>query len=226
MVEAKKDEVRAALDEAKTVIIVPGYGMATSRAQGAVGNLVKNLRARGKNVRFCIHPVAGRLPGHMNVLLAEANVPYDIVHEMDHINKDFPSTDVVLIIGANDIVNPDAQDNPTSPIAGMPVCEVWKSKKVFVFKRSMGGKGYAAIENTLFYKKNCRMFLGNALDKVNELLEGTSGPAKLPGSETKPAATSKPIEIEISETLEDLSALADKARDIGKHIFFSNFIYI
>ena len=124
----------------------------------------------GKNCRFCIHPVAGRLPVHMNVLLAEAKVPYDIVLEMDYINKDFAKTDVVIIIGANDIVNPDALDNPKSPIAGMPVCEVWKAKRVFVNKRGKG-KGYAAIENPLFFKENTRMFYGNASDKVKEILD-------------------------------------------------------
>lgn len=125
----------------------------------------------GKRVRFCIHPVAGRLPGHMNVLLAEANVPYDIVEEMDSINKDFSKTDLVMIIGANDIVNPDALENPKSPIAGMPVCEVWKAKRVVVIKRG-AGKGYAAIENPLFYKTNSRMFYGNANDKIKECIEG------------------------------------------------------
>ena len=143
--------------------------MAVSRAQTEVGNLAQELRKRGKKCIFCIHAVAGRLPGHMDVLLAEANVPYNIVHEASKINPEFENTDVVLVIGANDIVNPDALENPHSVIAGMPVCEVWKAKKVYVIKRG-GGKGYAAIENPLFIKTNCRMYYGNAKDKVKEIL--------------------------------------------------------
>lgn len=135
--------------------------------------LVQQLRNLGKKCRFCIHPVAGRLPGHMNVLLAEANVPYNIVEEMKEINPDFPRTDVVLIIGANDIVNPDAIENPESAIKGMPVCEVWKSKRVFVIKRGRG-KGYAAIENPLFFKSNTRMYYGDAKGKIQELLNDIS----------------------------------------------------
>jgi NAD(P) transhydrogenase subunit beta len=144
------DGVAAALNDADSVIIIPGYGMAVAQAQQAVSELTKRLRAQGKEVRFAIHPVAGRLPGHMNVLLAEAKVPYDIVLEMDEINEDFPSTDVAIVIGSNDIVNPAAQDDPNSPIAGMPVLECWKSKQVFVSKRGQG-TGYSGIENPLFF---------------------------------------------------------------------------
>ena len=163
------DGVAAALNEADEVIIVPGYGMAVAQAQQSVSELTRKLRAKGKNVRFAIHPVAGRLPGHMNVLLAEAKVPYDIVLEMDEINDDFPSTDVVIVIGSNDIVNPAAQDDPNSPIAGMPVLEVWKAKQVFVSKRGQG-TGYSGIENPLFYKENTRMFYGDAKKSVDALL--------------------------------------------------------
>ena len=161
--------VAAALNEADSVIIIPGYGMAVAQAQGAVSELVKKLRAKGKNVRFAIHPVAGRLPGHMNVLLAEAKVPYDIVMEMDEINEDFPSTDVAIVIGSNDIVNPAAQDDPNSPIAGMPVLECWKAKTVFVSKRGQG-TGYSGIENPLFFKDNTRMFYGDAKASLDKLL--------------------------------------------------------
>ncbi len=163
------DGVAAALNEADSVVIVPGYGMAVAQAQAAVSELTRKLRAAGKEVRFAIHPVAGRLPGHMNVLLAEAKVPYDIVLEMDEINDDFPSTDVVIVIGSNDIVNPAAQDDPNSPIAGMPVLEVWKAKQVFVSKRGQG-TGYSGIENPLFFKENTRMFYGDAKDSLNKLL--------------------------------------------------------
>jgi len=161
--------VAAALNDADEVIIVPGYGMAVAQAQQSVSELTRKLRARGKNVRFAIHPVAGRLPGHMNVLLAEAKVPYDIVMEMDEINEDFPSTDVVIVIGSNDIVNPAAQEDPNSPIAGMPVLEVWKAKQVFVSKRGQG-TGYSGIENPLFYKENTRMFYGDAKKSLDQLL--------------------------------------------------------
>jgi NAD(P) transhydrogenase subunit beta len=161
--------VAAALNEADSVIIIPGYGMAVAQAQQAVSELVKKLRAAGKNVRFAIHPVAGRLPGHMNVLLAEAKVPYDIVMEMDEINDDFPTTDVAIVIGSNDIVNPAAQDDPNSPIAGMPVLECWKAKTVFVSKRGQG-TGYSGIENPLFYKENTRMFYGDAKASLDKLL--------------------------------------------------------
>ncbi len=161
--------VADALNEADSVVIVPGYGMAVAQAQNAVSELTSMLRGRGKEVRFAIHPVAGRLPGHMNVLLAEARVPYDIVMEMDEINDDFPETDVVIVIGSNDIVNPAAQDDPNSPIAGMPVLEVWKAKQVFVSKRGQG-TGYSGIENPLFYKENTRMFYGDAKKSLEELL--------------------------------------------------------
>lgn len=163
------DGVAAALNEADSVIIIPGYGMAVAQAQTAVSELVKKLRAQGKNVRFAIHPVAGRLPGHMNVLLAEAKVPYDIVMEMDEINDDFPETDVAIVIGSNDIVNPAAQDDPNSPIAGMPVLECWKAKTVFVSKRGQG-TGYSGIENPLFFKENTRMFYGDAKASLDKLL--------------------------------------------------------
>ena len=163
------DGVAAALEEADSVIIIPGYGMAVAQAQQSVSELTKRLRAKGKNVRFAIHPVAGRLPGHMNVLLAEAKVPYDIVLEMDEINDDFPSTDVAIVIGSNDIVNPAAQEDPNSPIAGMPVLECWKAKQVFVSKRGQG-TGYSGIENPLFYKENTRMFYGDAKKSLDDLL--------------------------------------------------------
>jgi NAD(P) transhydrogenase subunit beta len=161
--------VAAALNDADSVIIVPGYGMAVAQAQQSVSELTRKLRARGKEVRFAIHPVAGRLPGHMNVLLAEAKVPYDIVLEMDEINEDFPNTDVAIVIGSNDIVNPAAQEDPNSPIAGMPVLEVWKAKQVFVSKRGQG-TGYSGIENPLFYKDNTRMFYGDAKKSLDQLL--------------------------------------------------------
>jgi H+-translocating NAD(P) transhydrogenase subunit beta len=172
-VAIEADGVAQALNDADSVIIIPGYGMAVAQAQGAVSELVKKLRAKGKNVRFAIHPVAGRLPGHMNVLLAEAKVPYDIVMEMDEINDDFPETDVAIVIGSNDIVNPAAQDDPNSPIAGMPVLECWKAKTVFVSKRGQG-TGYSGIENPLFFKENTRMFYGDAkasLDKLIPLID-------------------------------------------------------
>ncbi|PPB81866.1 NAD(P) transhydrogenase subunit beta [Albidovulum inexpectatum] len=161
--------VAAALNDADSIIIVPGYGMAVAQAQNSVAELTRKLRAKGKNVRFAIHPVAGRLPGHMNVLLAEAKVPYDIVLEMDEINDDFPETDVVIVIGSNDIVNPAAQEDPNSPIAGMPVLEVWKAKQVIVLKRGQG-TGYSGIENPLFYKENTRMFYGDAKKSIDSLL--------------------------------------------------------
>ncbi len=169
MVSIEADGVAAALDDADSVIIVPGYGMAVAQAQQSVSELARKLRARGKTVRFGIHPVAGRLPGHMNVLLAEAKVPYDIVLEMDEINDDFPDTDVVIVIGSNDIVNPAAQDDPDSPIAGMPVLEVWKAGQVIVSKRGQGA-GYSGIENPLFFKENTRMFYGDAKQSLDRLL--------------------------------------------------------
>ncbi len=163
------DGVAAALDDADSVVIIPGYGMAVAQAQQNVAELTRRLRAKGKNVRFAIHPVAGRLPGHMNVLLAEAKVPYDIVLEMDEINDDFPETDVAIVIGSNDIVNPAAQEDPNSPIAGMPVLECWKAKQVFVSKRGQG-TGYSGIENPLFFKENTRMFYGDAKASLDKLL--------------------------------------------------------
>jgi NAD(P) transhydrogenase subunit beta len=163
------DEVASVLNDADSIIIIPGYGMAVAQAQQSVSELVRKLRAQGKDVRFAIHPVAGRLPGHMNVLLAEARVPYDIVLEMDEINNDFPNTDVAIVIGSNDIVNPAAQDDPNSPIAGMPVLECWKAKHVFVSKRGQG-TGYSGIENPLFFKENTRMFYGNAKTSIDKLL--------------------------------------------------------
>jgi NAD(P) transhydrogenase subunit beta len=158
------------LTEAHSVIITPGYGMAVAQAQYPVAELTRKLRERGIDVRFGIHPVAGRLPGHMNVLLAEAKVPYDIVLEMDEINEDFPSTDVVLVIGANDTVNPAAMDDPGSPIAGMPVLTVWQAKDVIVFKRSMA-TGYAGVQNPLFFKENTQMLFGDAKDRVEDIIK-------------------------------------------------------
>ena len=157
------------LSGARSVVITPGYGMAVAQAQYPVADLTARLRAQGVDVRFGIHPVAGRLPGHMNVLLAEAKVPYDIVLEMDEINADFPETDVVLVIGANDTVNPAATEEPDSPIAGMPVLEVWKAREVIVFKRSMA-TGYAGVHNPLFFRENTRMLFGDAKDKVEEII--------------------------------------------------------
>jgi NAD(P) transhydrogenase subunit beta len=158
------------LKEAKSVVITPGYGMAVAQAQYPVAELTRRLRERGVEVRFGIHPVAGRLPGHMNVLLAEAKVPYDIVLEMDEINDDFPETDVVLVIGANDTVNPAATDEPGSPIAGMPVLHVWEAKHVIVFKRSMA-TGYAGVQNPLFFRDNSQMLFGDAKERVEDILK-------------------------------------------------------
>jgi len=162
-------ETAELLLEAKNVVIVPGYGMAVAQAQHTVNEITKVLRDKGINVRFGIHPVAGRMPGHMNVLLAEAKVPYDIVFEMDELNDDFPDTDVSMVIGANDIVNPAAEDDPTSPIAGMPVLQVWKAKTSIVMKRSMAS-GYAGVDNPLFYKENNRMLFGDAKKMLDEVL--------------------------------------------------------
>ncbi|KHN52217.1 Re/Si-specific NAD(P)(+) transhydrogenase subunit beta [Pectobacterium fontis] len=168
--EASAEDVADLLKNSTSVIITPGYGMAVAQAQYPVHDITAKLRARGINVRFGIHPVAGRLPGHMNVLLAEAKVPYDIVLEMDEINDDFTDTDTVLVIGANDTVNPAAQEDPHSPIAGMPVLEVWKAQNVIVFKRSMN-TGYAGVQNPLFFKENTQMLFGDAKDSVEAILK-------------------------------------------------------
>ncbi|CWW69254.1 TPA: Re/Si-specific NAD(P)(+) transhydrogenase subunit beta [Haemophilus influenzae] len=168
--ETTAEEVAELLKNVSSVIITPGYGMAVAQAQYPVADITAKLRERGVNVRFGIHPVAGRLPGHMNVLLAEAKVPYDVVLEMDEINDDFADTDVVLVIGANDTVNPAAMEDPNSPIAGMPVLEVWKAQNVIVFKRSMA-VGYAGVQNPLFFKENTQMLFGDAKDRVEDILK-------------------------------------------------------
>ena len=169
VIAVSSDETAELLKDAKSVVIVPGYGMAVAQAQHVINDITKRLRDKGVEVRFAIHPVAGRMPGHMNVLLAEAKVPYDIVMEMDEINEDFPETDAVLVIGANDIVNPSAQTDPNSPIAGMPVLEVWKAKTVVVMKRSMA-TGYAGVQNPLFFEENTRMLFGDAKASVDSIL--------------------------------------------------------
>ena len=173
MISIDIESVASALNDANRIVIVPGYGIAVAQAQSAVSELTSRLRAKKKEVRFGIHPVAGRLPGHMNVLLAEAKVPYDIVLEMDEINSDFPDIDVVMILGANDIVNPAAQEDPNSPIAGMPVLEVWKAKQVFISKRGQG-RGYSGIENPLFFKENSRMVYGDAKKSLDSILQSIS----------------------------------------------------
>src|SRR6185437_8231323 len=177
--EVTADETAQLLNDAKSVIITPGYGMAVAQAQHGVAELTNKLRERGVEVRFGIHPVAGRLPGHMNVLLAEAKVPYDIVLEMDEINDDFGGTTVVLVIGANDTVNPAAEEDPSSPIAGMPVLRVWEAENVIVFKRSMSS-GYAGVQNPLFFRENSRMLFGDAKESVERILRSLS--ATDPGS--------------------------------------------
>ncbi|MGI5429543.1 Re/Si-specific NAD(P)(+) transhydrogenase subunit beta [Streptomyces sp. CA-179760] len=169
--EINAEETAELLRDATSVIITPGYGMAVAQAQYPVAELARKLRERGVEVRFGIHPVAGRLPGHMNVLLAEANVPYDVVLEMDEINDDFAATSVVLVIGANDTVNPAATDNPASPIAGMPVLHVWEAANVVVFKRSMAA-GYAGVQNPLFFRENTQMLFGDAKQRVEDILRG------------------------------------------------------
>ena len=197
MQETHLNDVVEAIKAARRIIIVPGYGMAQSRCQHLVGSLVKVLNSRRIDCKFCIHPVAGRLPGHMNVLLAEAEIPYSIVYEMEKINDDFDKTDLVLVIGANDIVNPDALENPKSVIAGMPVCEVWKSKEVVVMKRSKA-TGYAAIENPLFYKPNCKMLFGDASKSLTDILNSLTkdlGP-------TFTSQTKQEVRVEVQETEE------------------------
>jgi NAD(P) transhydrogenase subunit beta len=173
MIATDVNTVAAQLNDAKSIVIIPGYGMAVAQAQQSVSELTRRLRDKGKNVRFAIHPVAGRLPGHMNVLLAEAKVPYDIVLEMDEINDDFPETDIAIVIGSNDIVNPAAQEDPNSPIAGMPVLECWKAKSVIVSKRGQG-TGYSGIENPLFFKENTRMLYGDAKASLDQILQSLS----------------------------------------------------
>jgi NAD(P) transhydrogenase subunit beta len=167
------EETAALLLDSKEIMIIPGYGMAVAQAQHTVNEITKALKAKKINVRFGIHPVAGRMPGHMNVLLAEAKVPYDIVYEMDEINDDFPDIDVSIVIGANDIVNPSAQEEPNSPIAGMPVLEVWKGKTTIVLKRSMAS-GYAGVDNPLFYKENTRMLFGDAKQSLDAVLKAVT----------------------------------------------------
>jgi NAD(P) transhydrogenase subunit beta len=169
-VETTAQRVAEILLDSKKVVITPGFGMAVAQAQFPVADLTRKLSERGVDVKFGIHPVAGRMPGHMNVLLAEAKVPYDKVFELDEINEDFADVDTVLVIGANDTVNPSAETDPNSPIAGMPVLRVWEAKKVIVFKRSMGNAGYSGVENPLFFNENTRMLLGDAKKSVDDIL--------------------------------------------------------
>ena len=176
--ETSTEQLAELLGDSQTIVIAPGYGMAVAKAQNQVAELTEKLRHLGKQVRFAVHPVAGRLPGHMNVLLAEARVPYDIVLEMDEIQDELPETDVVLVIGANDTVNPAAEEDPGSPIAGMPVLQVWKAKHVVVFKRSMA-TGYAGVQNPLFYKDNAQMLFGDARDQVEKVAHAVTGAAVL-----------------------------------------------
>ena len=171
--ETSTEQLAELLADSQTIVIAPGYGMAVAKAQNQVAELTEKLRHLGKDVRFAVHPVAGRLPGHMNVLLAEARVPYDIVLEMDEIQEELPDTDVVLVIGANDTVNPAAEEDPGSPIAGMPVLQVWKAKHVVVFKRSMA-TGYAGVQNPLFYKDNAQMLFGDAREQVEKVAHAVS----------------------------------------------------
>jgi NAD(P) transhydrogenase subunit beta len=168
--EITAPEAAQLLQDAGTVVITPGYGMAVAQAQFPVAELTRRLRDMGVDVKFGIHPVAGRMPGHMNVLLAEAKVPYDAVYEMDEINDEFGDVDVVLVIGANDTVNPSAETEPDSPIAGMPVLRVWEAKKVIAFKRSMGNAGYSGVQNPLFFNENTDMLLGDAKKSVEEIV--------------------------------------------------------
>jgi len=168
MREVHSEDVAVQLAYARQVVFVPGYGMATAQAQHALRELATALEDRGVTVKYAIHPVAGRMPGHMNVLLAEANVPYSQLYELDQINPEFPSTDVAVVVGANDVVNPDARDNPNSPIAGMPIVEVDKARSVVVLKRGRG-KGFSGLENPLFYKQNCEMLYGDAKDSIVQL---------------------------------------------------------
>lgn len=209
-IETSADEVARELMGAKTVVIVPGYGMAVAKAQHVISAMSKTLRSHKIKVRYCIHPVAGRLPGHMNVLLAEANVPYESVFEMDHINKDFENTDIVLVVGANDIVNPDAIENPSSPIAGMPVCEVWKARRTVVFKRGTG-TGYAGVDNPLFTMANTRMLFGSADSTLNAILAKLSAPAHDRDlSFSSEEADPREIEIELmSQTYMSLGVLRE-----------------
>ncbi len=171
--ETTAEGVAALLGSAASVVITPGYGMAVAQAQHGVAEMTRVLRDRGVDVRFGIHPVAGRLPGHMNVLLAEARIPYDVVLEMDEVNDDFADTDVVLVIGANDTVNPAATEDASSPIAGMPVLRVWEAREVVVFKRSMAA-GYAGVQNPLFFRENTRMLFGDAQERVQDILRTLS----------------------------------------------------